>query len=37
MPKNKKIKQKKQNKTNKKLGQILIRQQFCKFRNIKLF
>ena len=36
MPKNKKIKQKK-NKTNKKLGQILIRQQFCKFRNIKLF
>ena len=33
MPKNKKIKQKK----NKKLGQILIRQQFRKFRNIKLF
>ena len=32
MPKNKKIKQKK-----KKLGQILIRQQFRKFRNIKLF
>ena len=32
MPKNKKIKKKK-----KKLGQILIRQQFRKFRNIKLF
>ena len=32
MPKNKKIKQ-----TKKKLGQILIRQQFRKFRNIKLF
>ena len=32
MPKNKKIKQ-----TKKKLGQILIKQQFRKFRNIKLF